>query len=503
MQLGGAGDVAGGVLAHGAHVQQEGLVEGLDLLGGDQPRGGLRQALDPGDVAGHGVDAHAHQVVPELLGGLLVGRQQHQRPVVGLGVHGPGAEGRDRLPRRDVQRPGHGPGVHLVRGAGVHEGHLAGRQPLRDLLRVELGQGRPLAHDGRAPAVLVLHPAEVERGVRLAVEQLGDEAGLVVGRQVGAPPGVEALVAHRGGGDRAQGLAAGRARAVAGEDLDVVGEGQELLLEAGEHLLRAEEAGVHAAGGLVQQVRTAQVAGEHEVAGEQVARGVGEGAVGDQEGQVLGGVARGVHRGHHDVADADLVAVVQAGGLELVLPVLPALAGDVDVRAGGRGQLAGAGEVVGVDVGLGDGGDLHAVLRGHVPVDVDVAAGVDHQRLAGALAPDEVAGLGEVLVVDALDQHGILLRSMAGDACPEGFPRRPERNDNTPGGIAQVPPGVSSRRGAGAPAGGSGAGGPPRRSRPRGTPSRPASRGPRPPPGRRRPSARAGPRRRAAGPGPR
>ena len=43
-------------------------------------------------------------------------------------------------------------------------------------------------------------------------------------------------------------------------------------------------------------------------------------------------------------------------------------------------------------------------------------------RLAGALAPDEVAGLGEVLVVDALDQHGVLLRSMAGDACPEGVP---------------------------------------------------------------------------------
>ena len=91
--------------------------------------------------------------------------------------------------------------------------------------------------------------------VGLAVEEFGDEAFLVVGGQVRAPPGVEAFAADRGGGDRAEGLAAGAAGTVAGVDLDVVGQGQELIAQAREELPRAFKAGVDAAGGLVQQVR--------------------------------------------------------------------------------------------------------------------------------------------------------------------------------------------------------------------------------------------------------
>ena len=84
------------------------------------------------------------------------------------------------------------------------------------------------------------------------------------------------------------------------------------------------EAGVLHAHGLVQQVRPAQIPGEHEVAGEDVAGLVGEGAVGDQVAQVLGGVARGVAGGDRDVAELDRVMVLQALGLEAVLPVLAA-----------------------------------------------------------------------------------------------------------------------------------------------------------------------------------
>jgi hypothetical protein len=66
-------------------------------------------------------------------------------------------------------------------------------------------------------------------------------------------------------------------------DLDVVRQGQELIPQAREQLLRSFEAGVDAAGCFVEQVRPAQVPGEDEVAREQVARLVAEGAVGDQE----------------------------------------------------------------------------------------------------------------------------------------------------------------------------------------------------------------------------
>ena len=234
--------------------------------------------------------------------------------------------------------------------------------------------------------------------------------GFVVRGEVRAPPGVEAFVADGAGGDRAEGLAAGAAGAVAGVDLDVVREGQELLPQAREELLRALEAGVDAAGGLIEQVRAAQVPGEDEVAREQVAGGVRERAVGDQEGEVFGGVPGGVQGLDGDVADADRAAVVQAFGLEPVLPVQPALTGDVGGGAGRGGQFPGPGEEVGVDVGLGHGHDLHPVRRGQLTVDVDVAAGINHDGLALALAADQVARLGKVFIVNAFQKHKSLLQ---------------------------------------------------------------------------------------------
>jgi hypothetical protein len=61
-----------------------------------------------------------------------------------------------------------------------------------------------------------------------------------------------------------------------------------------------------------------------------------------------------------------------------------------------------------VDVRLGDGGDAQAVVGGEREVGVDVAARVDHDGLAGRLAADQVAGLGQVLVVDVLEEHVVL-----------------------------------------------------------------------------------------------
>ena len=45
---------------------------------------------------------------------------------------------------------------------------------------------------------------------------------------------------------------------------------------------------------------------------------------------------------------------------------------------------------------------------GQLLVDRDVPAGVHDDRLAVGLAADQVAGLGEVVVIDALDKHLVL-----------------------------------------------------------------------------------------------
>jgi hypothetical protein len=197
---------------------------------------------------------------------------------------------------------------------------------------------------------------------------------------------------------------------VAGPHLDVVREREEVVAQAGEEALGAAEAGVDEAGRLVEQVGAADVADEHEVAGEEEAGMLGGGAVGHEERQVLRRVARGVDGLQADVADPDLAAVVELHPVEAVLPIVVALVGEVEGRAGALGELAAAGLVVGVDVRFGDGGDAHAVVLGEADEGVDVAAGVDDDGLAGGLAADEVAALGEVLVVDGLKQHGGSLR---------------------------------------------------------------------------------------------
>ena len=226
--------------------------------------------VDAGDVPGDVVDPDADQVVPHLLRGVLVRGQEHQRVRVGFRVHDPGAEARHGLAGRDVQGPGHGALVDLVVGPGIDERQRVRGQALRHSGGVQFGQRGAVAHHGRAFTVLPLHPAKVRVRVGLAVEEFIHEALLVVGRQVRAPPGVEPLVTDRGGRDRAQGLAAGTAGTVRRVDLDIIRQGQELIPQAREQLLRTREPGVDPAGGLIQQVRAAQIPGEDKVTREQV-----------------------------------------------------------------------------------------------------------------------------------------------------------------------------------------------------------------------------------------
>ena len=176
--------------------------------------------------------------------------------------------------------------------------------------------------------------------------------------------------------------------------------------------------------GALEQIGPADIADEHEVARDHAHRVVrAAAAVGDLVAHMLGRMTRRVHHADLDVADLEHVAVLHehrvvaaAAGLlvePLVLPVGVAFVGEVDARAF-LGELAHAREKVRVDVRLRRRDDAQPVGRGDLLVAVDVALGVDDDRLADLLATDEVGGFGKLLVVDLSEEHGVDLGLSAG-----------------------------------------------------------------------------------------
>ncbi len=115
-----------------------------------------------------------------------------------------------------------------------------------------------------------------------------------------------------------------------------------------------------------------------------------------------------------DVADHEGVAILEQAVVvlaaahlfvePLVLPVGVALVGDMDLRAL-LGQFTPARDEVGVDVGLGHGDDSQAVGRRDLLVAVHVALRVDDDGFPGALAPDQIRGLGQFVVIDHSQEH--------------------------------------------------------------------------------------------------
>ena len=59
-----------------------------------------------------------------------------------------------------------------------------------------------------------------------------------------------------------------------------------------------------------------------------------------------------------------------------------------------------------MDVRLSHGGDAEALVLGEVDIPVEVAVGIDDERLAGGRAADQIAGLGELFVVEHAQEHG-------------------------------------------------------------------------------------------------
>src|SRR5699024_899879 len=93
-QLDAAGDVTGGVLVQVAHVQQQGGLGRVQVVGGDNLRGGELQAVQRGEVPGDGVDPDADEVVAQLFGSRSVRSEQDDRAVLRLRVVDPGAVAR-------------------------------------------------------------------------------------------------------------------------------------------------------------------------------------------------------------------------------------------------------------------------------------------------------------------------------------------------------------------------------------------------------------------------
>ena len=90
-----------------------------------------------------------------------------------------------------------------------------------------------------------------------------------------------------------------------------------------------------------------------------------------------------------------------------VLPALGLLAADVQRGARGAGQVASARQEVGVDVGLDHTDEVESEFVDLVEVLIEVSQGVDHGRFARAGTGDDVGRLGESVVVDTFEVHGV------------------------------------------------------------------------------------------------
>ena len=150
---------------------------------------------------------------------------------------------------------------------------------------------------------------------------------------------------------------------------------------------RGERPGVLGA----EQVRPTDRSDEQRPTGQQQERLVRACRVGDRVADVLGRVPGRVEGREPDGPDIEGVAVARRAVWMAELG-----AGPDDVgRAGQRRELASAGHVVVVEVGLEHVADAQVRGAGRVKVDIDVAARIDDGGHAGVLVRDERAEVAE------------------------------------------------------------------------------------------------------------
>ena len=151
-------------------------------------------------------------------------------------------------------------------------------------------------------------------------------------------------------------------------DADVVLVRQHDLVERAEH-----RPGVRQRVLRPEQVRPADRPDEQRAAGEQEQRLVGPRPVGDRVGDVLRRVARRLENGEPQLAHVERLAVADRPVLVSELRTRS----DHVRRAGQRGEVPPARDVVVVEVRLDDVTDSKVVLAGRIEIDVDVAPRID------------------------------------------------------------------------------------------------------------------------------
>ncbi len=139
-----------------------------------------------------------------------------------------------------------------------------------------------------------------------------------------------------------------------------------------------------------EQVGSSNGADEQQIAGQRAHRLA---CLADDDRDVLGSVARCVQELEIDVADAQVLLMSR-----FVMRERQACTRTSDRTSADRGELACARDEVGVNVRLDRVGDREPMLARRRDVDVDVPAGVDHDRFLGAAARHEKRRLGESFV---------------------------------------------------------------------------------------------------------
>ncbi len=191
-------------------------------------------------------------------------------------------------------------------------------------------------------------------------------------------------------------------------DLQEVGKLAEAL-ERAEELPRAELHGAGHVRGALEQVGAAHVAHEEEVAGQRAHRLIGARHVGDQKGEMFRRMSWRVHDGDLHLPHPEGRALAQQRSTRLrrvgVAPVGSPHAGEMEAGTGAVRQLPRAGHEIRVDVRLGHVGDAESLRVGNLKVLIDVPVGIDDQRFAAGGAAHQVAGLGELVVVEVSKEH--------------------------------------------------------------------------------------------------
>ena len=168
------------------------------------------------------------------------------------------------------------------------------------------------------------------------------------------------------------------------------------------------------------EVRSCHRADEERVAGQECPV--------DQEAAVLGAMPRGVEAAHPHGSDRHLVAV----GQRVVRIARSGVAVDRDRNPVLQREPAVPRDMVGVCVSLEHTHDPDAEPLGLREIGLDRVGGVDEQRLAGLLVPDEIGRAAQVRVDELPEDHrartlaaaaAVFLEVTGAGAQPSGRPR--------------------------------------------------------------------------------